>query len=416
MKKASLLRPNNLIMIISSIIIVITVLFGIFFTNVVSALTYQDSVDIGFTFNPTVSISLSDNLSIDNLSPGNYGDSNEITVVSGTNSLGGYTLYATVGDNTHSNPSYNNTNLNHPNGTNTFTSISTNKASLSNFDENSNTWGYSYCIATNDCTNNTYWISGDYDSNNGNPSTGYNGLPLYTTVNGVKLVDTASNVGTSTIKFKIGARATNTQIAGTYTNVINFTAITKILTTNYTITYNDTTAEATGMPISQSDTITVDTNVTLSSTEPTRDGYNFAGWCTVDNSSDPTTCTGTTYQAGSTYAISNTGGNVTVPLYAVWEQSALTTYLVYYQESGVTINHTSGFGLYSPGDSVTLSIFGTSISQPNIIFIMNDAQIQTIQLSGVSCNFSFSHDFIMPNNDVLVEIQASGPPVMQCVD
>ena len=390
--------------------------------KVAQALGYQNNTDISFTFNPIMDITLSDNLSIDNLNPGSYSDSNEITITTGTNSLGGYTLYATVGDDTHSNPSYNNTNLNHPNGTNIFASISTNKTSLSNFDENSNTWGYSYCIATNDCTNNTYWISGDYDSNNGNPSTGYNGLPLYTTVNGVKLVDTASNVGTSAIKFKIGARATSTQIAGTYSNVINFTATAKIRTTNYTVAYNDTTGEATGMPTSQSDTITAPTNVTISSTEPTRDGYNFAGWCTVDNSSDPTTCSGTTYQAGSTYAISNTGGSVTVPLYAVWESDLLYTvsYINNYYSNGGYIQDAAGFGLYHSGDEVTVSFTlssAASSSDPDsFVDVYNSVSGYSQYFSPITCGVlgNFSETFIMPAGDVSIIINAHYQSLAGC--
>ncbi|MBR3322342.1 hypothetical protein IKG05_01745, partial [Candidatus Saccharibacteria bacterium] len=54
---------------------------------------------------------------------------------------------------------------------------------------------------------------------------GYNGLPIYSST-GIKLVDTTA-IGTNTIKFKIGAKASNTQAAGEYTNTVNFTAVGK---------------------------------------------------------------------------------------------------------------------------------------------------------------------------------------------
>ena len=52
------------------------------------------------------------------------------------------------------------------------------------------------------------------------------------------------------------------------------------------------------------------TNVTVSSTEPTRDGYTFTGWDTAADGS------GTDYSGGDTYTLPNTG---TDTLYAQWQ-------------------------------------------------------------------------------------------------
>ncbi|MGC6397981.1 MAG: InlB B-repeat-containing protein [Ilumatobacteraceae bacterium] len=62
-----------------------------------------------------------------------------------------------------------------------------------------------------------------------------------------------------------------------------------------------------GQPGDQSDDAASD--VTVSSTEPTRDGYTFTGWNTVANG------TGTSYTGGSTYRLPNSG---TDTLYAQW--------------------------------------------------------------------------------------------------
>ncbi|MBQ3433081.1 hypothetical protein IJG22_02165, partial [Candidatus Saccharibacteria bacterium] len=63
-----------------------------------SALTYQNSVDVEFTLNPTISINLSSNdLIIDNLTPGSSSDSNIITVDISTNAGYGYYMSATAG-------------------------------------------------------------------------------------------------------------------------------------------------------------------------------------------------------------------------------------------------------------------------------------------------------------------------------
>lgn len=213
---------------IASVIITILVLcfinvFIIHNVALVSAESYESSVGLSFTLNPTITVSVSGDLSINNLSPGDYKDSNIILVTAESNAVSGYSLTSTVGNSTHTSPSFNNTNLNHTNGTNTFTNLSTNKASLSAFDENTNTWGYSWCIGTcNAGTDPSLWVSG----NLGSTATGYNGLPLYSSSNAITMVDTTAP-GSSTISFKIGARSTTSQIAGEYTNIINFTALAK---------------------------------------------------------------------------------------------------------------------------------------------------------------------------------------------
>ena len=174
-------------------------LSNIFYNSNVSALSYQGSAEIKFTFNPTLSINISSSdLIIDNLTPGTTSDSNIVNVSVATNASHGYTLSATVGDSLH-----NNTNLTHTNGTNTFDSIATN-SSLPNLTTD-NTWGYSYKLS-----NNTNW-------NN------YSGLSNETSKT---LVNTDSQIA-KPIDFKIAAKASSTQPSGTYTNAINFIAISK---------------------------------------------------------------------------------------------------------------------------------------------------------------------------------------------
>jgi uncharacterized protein (TIGR02145 family) len=145
-------------------------------------------------------------LNIYNLSPGTAADSNIIKVTATSNNATGYVITATVGDNTHSNPSYSNTSLNHIGNTgNTFTSLATN-ASLASLTTD-NTWGYSI-------------------SDNGSTWSNYSGLPLYTADPGKTLKELNTN-GTTSFDFKIAAKASSAQPSGEYRNVINFT-----LTTN----------------------------------------------------------------------------------------------------------------------------------------------------------------------------------------
>lgn len=171
-------------------------------TNKTSALSYQTDVGVSFTFNPTLSVSISpSDLVISNLTPGTTDTSNEISVNVSTNNVYGYNLYATVG-----NSAYDNTNLTRSSSNDVFASISAN-ADLSSLTTD-NTWGYTYSL-----DNGTTWSN-------------YNGLPLYAADNPTRL---KKNTGPSedVVNFKIAAKSSTTQSSGTYTNVINFTAITK---------------------------------------------------------------------------------------------------------------------------------------------------------------------------------------------
>ncbi len=175
------------------------------FANIIntSALSYQSSVGVGFTFNPTLSVSISpSDLTIANLVPGNTLDSNVINVSVASNASYGYTLSAIVNGN--------NNYLTHSNVTNIFNSIATD-ADLADLEdsEDTNIWGYSTSLDSG-----TTWSN-------------YNGL---SNSNNATLLSTNTNntkTGIDSVDFKIAAKASNTQTSGTYTGVINFTAVTK---------------------------------------------------------------------------------------------------------------------------------------------------------------------------------------------
>ena len=177
-----------------------------------SALSYSSNVNIGFIFNPTISLSISpDNLIISNLTPGTAAESNTITVNVATNTAYGYHLTANVGSNT---TNYNTTDLVHtssatatPASNATFASLAYG-SSVSNKDNlSANTWGYSY----SDDSGAT-WRS-------------YSGLPLYSDTNhSTDLTSTYTAADSKSIAFKIAAKASETQPSGDYTNIINFYA------------------------------------------------------------------------------------------------------------------------------------------------------------------------------------------------
>ena len=178
-----------------------------------SALSYQSNTDVKFTFNPTLSINISSSdLVIDNLTPGTNSDSNIINISVATNASHGYTLSATVGDSLH-----NNTNLTHANNTDIFSSIAMD-ANLANLTTD-NTWGYSYRLSNNNNNGNSY----SSNSSDNNIWSNYSGLSNEASKT---LVNTDSQIA-KPIDFKIAAKASNTQPSGTYTNTINFIAISK---------------------------------------------------------------------------------------------------------------------------------------------------------------------------------------------
>ncbi len=102
--------------------------------------------------------------------------------------------------------------------------------------------------------------------------------------------------------------------------------------TSYTISYNANGGS--GEPGSQ--TKLAGTNITLSTVQPTRTGYTFAGWATSTGGS-------VAYQPGATYS-----SNASVTLYAKW--TALT-YTVSYNANG---------GTGAPGDQT--KTYGTSLT------------------------------------------------------
>ena len=187
------------------------------YSSSVSAITEQSDVNVNFTFNSTLGVSVSsDDLSIDDLAPGTAADSNIITINVLSNSPYGYTLNSTVGNST-----YNNRNLTHAtvNNATPFSSIDfgTTKANKESFSNSQ--WGYSFSL-----DNGTTWINATKTNGTTN-DTGYSGLPLYSDSSHIATIKESSSTSAlngDNVKFKIAAKADTTQIAGEYNNVINF--------------------------------------------------------------------------------------------------------------------------------------------------------------------------------------------------
>ena len=309
MQKNILSHPR---IILSSLAIITLCFLNVLLCSVsnTSALTYSSNVDVGFTFNPTVSINLSGDLLINNLAPNSSADSNTVNVTVTTNNANGYTLLATAGT------SSTDTNLtNTTNSSYKFTSIST-ASNLSSLTTN-NTWGFSY------------------STNNGSTWSNYTGLPKDNDdegATGKQLAKTTSQSQNLPIQVKIGAKAGPEQAAGIYTNVINFYAVANVSSgRNYTVNYIDTSGDAEDMPTQQTGT-TDDNQITLSDEWPYDDTWNyyFLSWCTTydGQTAYPESCDGEEYGPGDTITVADGTGDIVINLYTTWQYGNFNTYSV----------------------------------------------------------------------------------------
>ena len=176
-----------------------------------SALEYTSNpVPVSFTFNSVLTLSTDGNIAISNLTPGNKGISaNDYTVTVSTNSVAGYTLSATVGC---------------ASGTGCF-----NSKILGDGNNND----FAMVETTTTLTPGKWGVSLDSAATE---NSNFKTLPLYSdTAETINQTTDASGTaasgyqGTQDTTFRVGAYAAESQVAGTYTNVINFTAVANIV-------------------------------------------------------------------------------------------------------------------------------------------------------------------------------------------
>ena len=167
---------------------------------------------------------------------------------------------------------------------------------------------YEYRIVENG--NNWHWVKTSTSS-----SSGVSSISNYTSV-------TSSNVS-----FTLASSTANYTCTIYYNTSTNTTYVKAVLPT-YTITYNANGGS--GAPGNQ--TKTHGTNLTLSTTEPTRTGYTFDSWNTAANG------TGTKYESGASYTT-----NAAATLYAQWKANSYT--ITYKDQGNVAFSgtHASGY-------------------------------------------------------------------------
>ncbi|MBQ3293002.1 hypothetical protein IJG93_01675, partial [Candidatus Saccharibacteria bacterium] len=216
---------------------------------------------------------------------------------------------------------------------------------------------------------NTFNVSSSFNGMWGYQPSKYNSaantnfLPAPTTA--AATLDTTSVANSTANEYTIGlgAKVDYTKPAGTYTNTFVLRAVGN--PTLYTINYQDMTGDTSvaNLPSGASSS-TSETNVVLSSQEPTRDGYNFAGWCdgTVNTTgiNPGTVCSGTTYAAGGDFGVDQTSTN-SATLYAVWTPM---TYSIKVNFAGYPVTSVQVRTAASTGGSLvgTVSTSGGSVS------------------------------------------------------
>ena len=164
-----------------------------------------------------------------------------------------------------------------------------------------------------------------------------NYLPAPTTTASTLDTTSVANPTANNYSISLGLRADYTTTADTYSNSFIITAVPNPIA--YVITYDANTADTvSNMPAAQNSTTSA-TSITLSDKTPTRENYDFKGWCTVaPTTANPDTCAGTTFQPGDTYGIDQTNENITT-LYAMWKINAYT--VTFSAGTGGSVNRTT---------------------------------------------------------------------------
>lgn len=149
----------------------------------------------------------------------------------------------------------------------------------------------------------------------------------------------------------------------------------------YTVTYNANGGS--GAPSSQ--TTTYGTNLTISSTVPTRFPYTFLGWSTSSST------TSATYKPGDSLTVS---GNLT--LYAVWQEAKVIYSGVVNSIFNPTISFGSGYVFYEFTPSGNNAYrFESSGSLDTQIYVYNSSGTQLVSNDdyGVDRNFLLDYNF-----------------------
>ena len=254
----------------------------------------------------TLTISLSSSNVTANVAPfadatGTFVQSSPITVNVSTDNATGYTLGIKANDNTYPERLINSTDSSYLSSINSATSFAsfraTDLSSITTSGGNQGVWGY--LPSKLNSVANTDFL----------PSPGTAGNTIDET--------SGANSTTNTYTIAIGAKVSPLATLGAYTNSFMVTVVANPIP--YTISYSENTVS--GMPDNVISGSSEGTTVTISSTTPTRYGYQFLGWCdqaTTNTNGTDTCASGHQHQPGGTVTLDATANANNIKLYAMW--------------------------------------------------------------------------------------------------
>ena len=246
------------------------------------------------TANPSASLTVGGSSSVNltaNTTPGNTAYASTNVSYSATDTTA-YTLQATYANG--------NTSLKYDGTSGTTIGGAGGKAGSSLGD---NTWGFAWAAsntAESAYANQTYYTMPAYGTKSTSLSTGR--------------LENGTSVTSTTKKIIFAAKFSSNATTGHYkTKVLLSLSATPKATYNYSLAYNAN--NGTGAPSTQTanNQDTTSYTFTISSTKPTRTGYDFLGWA------DSSTATTAQYSSGTTITLQSSSPSKTI--YAVWKSS-----------------------------------------------------------------------------------------------
>ena len=207
-------------------------------------------------------------------------------------------------------------------------------------------------------------VTGTYAPTIASPYTNYSVIPSsFTKVASYNQGTDAINGTGSSIETTYAAYVSNTQPADTYTGKVKYVLVhpNSFTAGNYSVVYN--TNGGTGTNVTVSDIANYEPYTIAASTFTAPTGYQFAGWCTIqDNTQSPqTSCTGGTLYQPDDIATSLASAGGTFNLYATWSKLLTLTDATNMQDladtdycTGTTIGDTATLTDSRDGTSYTV--------------------------------------------------------------
>lgn len=233
-----------------------------------------------------------------------------------------------------------------------------------------------------------------------------NYLPAPTTFSSTLDKTSAANATANDYTISLGLRADYSTAANTYTNAFVITAVPNPIA--YVITYDaNTTDTVSNMPAAQNSTTSA-TEITLTNNIPSREGYNFKGWCSIaPTEARPNVCAGIAYQPGNAYDIDQTTENITT-LYAMWAKPSLQEYSYMECASKAVDNPVILTDIRNNKDYTVRYINGNCWMTQNLK--IDKGQEMTPEDTNITSNFT------MPTNDLSSGVSSTVPKVHEDAD